>query len=159
MPISTLMCLWAICILPGSVHIFSCSRIGRPMVGIYESLLDKWIRKLGLRPRDSFSGNICFEFSVLCLCSAHLELQLVCPVVQYEPSLPEITFLKLLNVICLLLTFVNISKRVIDYYLRQLLKLFEPFLSKWQRLMEYRMQFLPNFTVFACGALLPLSIC
>jgi hypothetical protein len=26
--------------------------------------------KLGLRPCNSFSGNICFEFSVLCLCSA-----------------------------------------------------------------------------------------
>ncbi len=24
---------------------------------------------LGLRPRNSFSENICFEFSVLCLCS------------------------------------------------------------------------------------------
>ncbi len=26
--------------------------------------------KLGLRPRNTFSGNICFEFSILCLCSA-----------------------------------------------------------------------------------------
>jgi hypothetical protein len=26
--------------------------------------------KLGLRPRYSFSGNICFEISVFCLCSA-----------------------------------------------------------------------------------------
>ena len=25
--------------------------------------------KLGLRPSNFFSGNICFEFSVLCLCS------------------------------------------------------------------------------------------
>jgi hypothetical protein len=25
--------------------------------------------KLGQRPRNSFSGNICLEFSVLCLCS------------------------------------------------------------------------------------------
>jgi hypothetical protein len=27
------------------------------------------VRKLGLRPRNFFSGNICFKFSVLCLCS------------------------------------------------------------------------------------------
>jgi hypothetical protein len=34
--------------------------------------------KLGLRPSNSFSGNICFEFSVLCLCSVYLLLSRGC---------------------------------------------------------------------------------
>ncbi len=50
------------------LHI-SSSRIGRPIVGIYKSLTDTWMWKLGLRPRYSFSGNICFEFSGFCLWS------------------------------------------------------------------------------------------
>ncbi len=29
--------------------------------------------KLGQRPSNYFSGNICFEFSVLCLCSVFTE--------------------------------------------------------------------------------------
>ncbi len=34
-PISTFICLWAIYIFPGLVHIFPCSRIGRPILEIY----------------------------------------------------------------------------------------------------------------------------
>jgi hypothetical protein len=80
-PISTFMCLWAYYIFPGSVHILSCSRIGRALLGIYKSLTDIWMWKLGLWRRNSFSGNICFKFSVLCFCSAgcrpHVLLQRV----------------------------------------------------------------------------------
>jgi hypothetical protein len=52
-------------IFQGSVHIFSCIRIGRPIVEIYTSITDTR-RKLGLRPRSFFSGKICFQFAVLC---------------------------------------------------------------------------------------------
>ena len=48
----------------------SCSRIGGSIVWIYKSLTDTWIWKLRLWPRNSFSGNICFKFLVLVLCSA-----------------------------------------------------------------------------------------
>ncbi len=47
----------------------SSSRKGRPIAGIYNSLTDSWMWKLGL-PRYSFSGNICFKFSAFFLCSA-----------------------------------------------------------------------------------------
>ncbi len=47
----------------------SSSRKGRPIVEIYNSFTDTWMWKLGLRPRYSFSGNICFKFSACCLCS------------------------------------------------------------------------------------------
>jgi hypothetical protein len=76
-PIFTFMCLWAIYIFPRSVDIYSCSRIGRPIVGIYKSLTGTWMWKLGLGPCNSFSGNICFEFSVSCLCSG-VQVQGVC---------------------------------------------------------------------------------
>ncbi len=50
------------------LHI-SSSRIGRPILRIYKSLTGAWMWKLGLRPRYSFSGNICLEIPVFCLCS------------------------------------------------------------------------------------------
>ncbi len=34
-----------------------------------QTLTDTWMWKLGLRPRNSFSGNIYIELTVLCLCS------------------------------------------------------------------------------------------
>ncbi len=37
----------AIYIFPEWVHIFSCSRIGRPILGIHKSLRDTWMWKLG----------------------------------------------------------------------------------------------------------------
>ncbi len=79
-----------------SLHI-SSSRTGRPIVGIYNSLTDTWMWKLGLRPQYSFSGNICFKFSAFCLCSAassnfqiyfcfHMFLLQVCSRKKVEPS-------------------------------------------------------------------------
>ncbi len=47
----------------------SYSRNGSSILGIYNSLPDTWMWKLGLRPRYSFSGNICFQFSAFFLCS------------------------------------------------------------------------------------------
>jgi hypothetical protein len=38
-------------------------------MGKYKWFTDTGMLKLGLRPRNSFSGNICFKFSLLCLCS------------------------------------------------------------------------------------------
>ncbi len=45
---------------------FFCRTIGGPNVGIYRSLTYIWMWKLGLRPRNYFSGNYKFKF----LCSA-----------------------------------------------------------------------------------------
>jgi hypothetical protein len=55
----------------------SCSRIDRSIVGMYKSLTDTWMWKLRLWPRNSFYGNLCFELSVLGLCSVH------CTVILY----------------------------------------------------------------------------
>ncbi len=58
-PISTFMYLWEIYIFSRSVQLFSCSRIGRPNVGLYKSL----------EAAHFHFWDICFEFSVYCLCS------------------------------------------------------------------------------------------
>ncbi len=56
----------------------SSSRNGSSIVGIYISLTDSWMWKLGLRPRYSFSGNICFQFSAFFLCSVPLSRSVHC---------------------------------------------------------------------------------
>jgi hypothetical protein len=55
----------------------SCSRIGRSILWIYKSLTDTWMLKLGLCPRNSFSGNICFQFSILVLCSIEVKKHII----------------------------------------------------------------------------------
>ncbi len=54
-PIPTFMFRWAIYILKRSVCLFCC-RCG-PFLGIYKSLTDTWMWKLGLGLRNSFSRN------------------------------------------------------------------------------------------------------
>ncbi len=65
--ISTFMYLWAIYKFPQLFHLFSCSRIGRPIVGIYKPLTETWMWQLGTRPLSFIFGNISFEFLVSCL--------------------------------------------------------------------------------------------
>ncbi len=55
----------------------SSSRNGSSIVGIYNSLTDTWMWKLGLRPRYSYSGIICFKFSAFFLCSVGTSPQAV----------------------------------------------------------------------------------
>jgi hypothetical protein len=69
LPVPTLIYLWEIYIFPGSVCLFCCREICGKILGIYKLLTVTLVWKLRLWPRNSFSGNICFEFSVLCLCS------------------------------------------------------------------------------------------
>ncbi len=52
-----IMCLLAIYIFPRSVCLFCCRKICGPILGIYKSLTDTWMRTLGLRPSNSFSGK------------------------------------------------------------------------------------------------------
>jgi hypothetical protein len=63
------MCMWAIYIFPRSVCLFCCRRICGPILGIYKSLTDTWMCKLGLTPRNSFSGNTYMGFPLQCASS------------------------------------------------------------------------------------------
>ncbi len=56
LPIPTLIFLWEIYVFPGSVCLLRCSQICG--LGIYKSLTDTWMWKLGLRPRNSQKRNI-----------------------------------------------------------------------------------------------------
>jgi hypothetical protein len=58
-PISAFMCAVSdlLYIFPRSICLFCCRKICGPILETYKSLTDKWMWKLGLRPRNSFSGN------------------------------------------------------------------------------------------------------
>jgi hypothetical protein len=72
---SAFMFLWAIYIFPGSVCLFGCSKIGRPILGIYKSLTDKWMWTLEtehynyvldiMRPHRFISGNTKYKIFLL----------------------------------------------------------------------------------------------
>ncbi len=64
-PISTFMYLWAIYIFPGSVHLFCCSKIGRPILGINKPITDKWMGKLGTRQRSFVSFRFYGSYRIL----------------------------------------------------------------------------------------------
>ncbi len=58
---------------------FSSRRIGRPMVGIYNTLTDTWMWKLGLRPHNFFSGIFVSTFRycvLLAVCGLCIQLNL-----------------------------------------------------------------------------------
>ncbi len=58
--ISIFLCMWAIYLIPRPI--FSCSRIGRPIVGTYNSLTDTWKWKLGLSRAIPFLGIFVSNF-------------------------------------------------------------------------------------------------
>ncbi len=58
LPVPTLLYLWEIYIFPGSVCLFCCREICGSILGIYKSLTDIWMWKLGLRQRCSQKRNI-----------------------------------------------------------------------------------------------------
>ncbi len=68
-PISTFMCLWAIYIFPGLVHIFPPAEKAEPS---WEYIICSQTHECGnwnWDPWYSFSGNICSKFLAFCLCS------------------------------------------------------------------------------------------
>ncbi len=86
-PISTFRCLWAIYTFPGSVHIFSYSRLGRPIVEIYTSPTDKWMWKLGPRPRNFLFWEYLFRFfSIVSLQCALRRLKIRCAALLQHKS-------------------------------------------------------------------------
>ncbi len=69
-PVSSFMCLWAIYIFPQSVHLFSCSRIGRLWWWEYMNRSQKHeCRNWDCGRAVPFLGIFVFKYSVLCFCS------------------------------------------------------------------------------------------
>ncbi len=62
-------CKEYICWIQVKIHISDQTSL-RICNSVYKSLTDTWMWKLGLWLRNSFSGKICFEYSVLVFCRA-----------------------------------------------------------------------------------------
>ncbi len=89
LPISTFMYLWAIYIFPGLVCLFCCSKIGRPILGIYHSQIHEcrnWERGcaasfLGIHKSDFQYSDInwiwWYPSFFVCCC-----VYLVCPIIH-----------------------------------------------------------------------------
>ncbi len=67
-------CICDLYIPTRSVHLFSSSRIGKSIVGIYISLTETWTKELGLRPRSSFLGIFVSNLVVLSLQCIYLRM-------------------------------------------------------------------------------------
>ncbi len=68
-PISKFMCLWELYIFPGSVYIFPPAELADRSWEYINHPQTHECRNWDWDPRYSFSGNICFEISLFCLCS------------------------------------------------------------------------------------------
>ncbi len=105
LPIVTFIYLWAIYIFPGSVCLFCCSQIGKPILGIYKSLTSThecrtWERGravsfLGIHKSDSWYSVLCkymFEdtekgrYSLRCICT--LQINSWCTKIN-QPKFPK----------------------------------------------------------------------
>jgi hypothetical protein len=65
----------------GLVHIFSSRRIGRPIVGIYKSLTETWMWKLGLGHAIHFLGIFVSNFCIVSLQCGLCYVQYIIPLV------------------------------------------------------------------------------
>jgi hypothetical protein len=78
-PMSTFMCvcLRFICIIPGSVHLFSCSRIGRPTVRIYISTQKHECRNWDCGRANPFLGIFVsnFRYSIFAVSYGHVQMK------------------------------------------------------------------------------------
>ncbi len=70
LPAPTLIYLWEIYIFPELICLFCCRKICWPILGVYKSLTDTWMWKLGRRPNNSQKKinkwNFCCSTEGLC---------------------------------------------------------------------------------------------